>query len=313
VRDVKIEYTKAPNYWQQGKPYLDGITWMNIADKTTGLMSFRAGEGQAFLYPAEKDRNDLKASGYTLNSSFGPIFTLLMDGSYASSPFSNLKVRQAVAYAVNKQGMSQALGYGYWVPVNQFSVPSHWSYNKDILGYDYNVAKAKQLLTEAGFPNGFKTTIYGSGTTGYNELLQADLKDVGIQADINLGTMANVSQWQQKGFDNGLQITPAGGPGPFKDSRNGMVIFGSTSGSYPQIFHSPDINALLAQSDKEMDSDKRIQIYQQIDKLYIDTYCANIPLFLNPGYQALSADVGYWDFQNAQSSKFSPQDCWLKK
>jgi ABC-type transport system substrate-binding protein len=209
--------------------------------------------------------------------------------------------------------MSQALGYGYWVPVNQFSVPTHWSYNKDIVGYNYDVAKAKQLLTDAGYPKGFKTTIYGSGTTGYNELLQADLAAIGIQADISLGTMANIAQWQMKGFTNGLQITPAGGPGPYMDSRIGMTIFGSTSGSYPQIFHSPDVDALLAQSDKEMDANKRIQIYQQVDKLYIDTYCALIPLFLNPGYQAISADAGAWSFQNPQNAKFAPQDAWLKK
>lgn len=92
-----------------------------------------------------------------------------------------------------------------------------------------------------------------------------------------------------------------------------MSIFGSTSGSYPQIFHSPDIDALIAQADTEMDSDKKVEINKQLDKLMIDTYCVAVPLFLNPGIQAISPDVGYWNFQAASGEKFAPQDAWLKK
>jgi ABC-type transport system substrate-binding protein len=313
VRDVEIDYTRAANYWRTGKQYLDGINWLNIADKTTALMFFKSGGAQSFLYPAEKDRKGIEADGNTLIKGFGPLFTLLMDGGNASSPFSNLKVRQAVAYAVDKASLVQGLGYGYWVPVNQFSYPGNFAYNKDITGYNFNVAKAKQMLTDAGFPKGFKTTIYGSGTTGYNELLQGWLSDIGITADISLGTMANVAQWQQKGFTNGLQITPAGGPGQFPDNRIGMSIFGSTSGSYPQIFHSPDIDALIAQGDKEMDSGKKTVINQQLDKMLIDTYCVAVPIYLNPGTQAISPNVGYWNFQAPTGEKFAPQDAWLKK
>jgi peptide/nickel transport system substrate-binding protein len=313
VRDSTIDYKKFNGYWQQGKPYLDGISWLTIADKTTGLMSFKAGEAQSFLYPAEKDRTDLVKAGYTILKGSGPAFTLLMDGAHPESPFSNLKVRQAIAYAVDKKSLVDGLGFGWWDVLNQFSFPESYSYNKDIVGYNFNVAKAKQLLTEAGFPNGFKTTIYGSGTTGYNELLQGWLKDIGIDATINLGTLANVMDWQQKGWTNGLQITPAGGPGPYADSRVGLSIFSSTSGSYPQIFHSKDMDDLIAASDKEMDTNKKVEIYKQLGKLMIDTYCVAVPLYRNPGTQAISPDVGYWNFQAPTNEKFAPADAWLKK
>lgn len=167
------------------------------------------------------------------------------------------------------------------------------------------------MLTEAGYPNGFKTTIYGSGTTGYNELLQGNVADIGIAADINLGTMANVAQWQQKGFTNGLQITPVGGPGS-REGRIGNFIFGSNSGSYPQILHTQDMDDLVVKADKELDPDKRLAINKQLDKLIIDTYCSVIPLFLNPGYQAMSPDVGYWNFQFPTGEEFASQNAWLK-
>ncbi len=313
VRDIKMDFKKFKGYWQQGKPYLDGIQWMTIADRTTALMSYKSGEAHTILYPAEKDRADLKKAGVNIVNIAGPIFTLLMDGGNASSPFSNLKVRQAVAHAVDKDGIAQGLGYGYWQPVNQFSYPEHFSYNKNVVGYNRDVAKAKQLLNEAGYPNGFKTTIYGAGTTGYNELVQAYLKEVGIEAEISLGTMANVAEWRQKGWTNGISITPAAGPQPYIDSRVGVAIFSSTSGSYPNIFHSPDIDDLIAQSDKEMEQNKKVQIYQQLQKMIIDTYCVAIPLYRNPGTIALSADVGYFNFQDATGASFEPAEAWLKK
>jgi peptide/nickel transport system substrate-binding protein len=313
VRDIKIDYKKFPGYWQPGKPYLDGIQWMFIADKTTSLMSYKSGEAQVLVYPSEKDRPDLEKAGVRIEKIAGPIFTCLMDGGNAASPFSKLQVRQAVAYAIDRQGMAQGLGYGYWVPLQQFSYEGKWGYDKDIAGYPYNVAKAKQLLTEAGYPNGFKTSIFGSSTTGYNELLQANLKDIGIMADISLGTMANVAEWRQKGWTNGLSITPAAGPGLYKDSRVGLAIFSSTSGSYPNIFHSQDMDDLITNSDKELNSDKKQEMYKQLNKLMVDTYCVAIPLFLNPGTLAISPDVGAWNFQNAQGAKFTAEEAWLKK
>jgi ABC-type transport system substrate-binding protein len=313
VRDSHVDFGKVTNYYQQGKPYLDGISWLAVANSTTALMSFKAGEAQAILYPAEKDRAGLAADGDTFIKGFGPCFTMLMDGGNASSPFSNLKVRQAVAYAMDKKSITDGLGYGYWTPLNQFSYPGNYAYNPDIKGYNFDVAKAKQMLTEAGFPNGFKTTIYGSGTAGYNELIQGWLKDIGITADITLGTMANVAEWTQKGFTNGIQVYPAGGPMQFPDNRIGMAAFGSTSGQFPEIFHSKDIDALIAQADTEMDTNKKTEINKQLDKMIVDTYCAAIPLYFNPGYQALAPNVGYWNFQNAYGAKFAPEDAWLKK
>jgi hypothetical protein len=54
-------------------------------------------------------------------------------------------------------------------------------------------------------------------------------------------------------------------------------------------------------------------INQQLDKLLIDTYCVAVPIYLNPGTQAISPNVGYWNFQAPTGEKFAPQDAWLKK
>jgi len=78
-----------------------------------------------------------------------------MDSNHPDSHFHDIKVRQAIAYAIDNTAIAKALGHGFYEPVNQWFPKKNIAYNPDIVGYPYNPAKAKQLLAEAGYPNGF--------------------------------------------------------------------------------------------------------------------------------------------------------------
>jgi len=71
----------------------------------------------------------------------------------------NPKVRMAAEYAIDKEGMAKTLGLGYWDPAYQVANKESKAYVPNILGRKLDLAKAKQLLTEAGYPNGFNSTI----------------------------------------------------------------------------------------------------------------------------------------------------------
>jgi ABC-type transport system substrate-binding protein len=68
-------------------------------------------------------------------------------------------VREAVGYAIDRPTVAKAVGYGYWEPLNQVSPSRYFGYNPDYTRRPYNPAKAKQLLAEASYPNGFKTKV----------------------------------------------------------------------------------------------------------------------------------------------------------
>jgi len=169
-RDVSVKYQKFNGYWQQGKPYLDSLQYLLVADALTARAAFLSGAGQIFGVMGAADAVDLvKRGNYNIVKNLKLLVTLNPDGSNKNSPFYDLKVRQAVAYAIDTKSIVNAIGSGYLIQTNQPSAPGLWSYNPDVVGYPYNPQKAKQLLAEAGYPNGFKTTFYYP--TGYPDII----------------------------------------------------------------------------------------------------------------------------------------------
>ena len=113
------------------------------------------------------------------------------DGVHPDSVFSNLKVRQAICYAVDRDAIAKSFGYGYWpvTPRHQLALPGEWCDNPDVKGYPYNPEKAKQLLAEAGYPNGFEVTCTTAfkivtGSEILAQILQADLAKIGVKMKI---------------------------------------------------------------------------------------------------------------------------------
>jgi ABC-type transport system substrate-binding protein len=97
---------------------------------------------------------------------------LLPDSAHPTSPVSNINVRKAVAYAIDNAAIAKAIGYGYWIPSTVLATPQQFGYVAGIGYQPINVAKAKQLLADAGFPNGFSCTLFTASTLA-NDPLQS--------------------------------------------------------------------------------------------------------------------------------------------
>jgi peptide/nickel transport system substrate-binding protein/oligopeptide transport system substrate-binding protein len=109
-------------------------------------------------------------------------------------PFDNVKVRQAINMAINKDRIVRILN-GRATPANQPLPPLMPGYDKSFTGYAYDVAKAKALLVEAGFADGFETVLYSTNTDPQPRIAQAiqqDLAAVGVKAEVRALAQANV-------------------------------------------------------------------------------------------------------------------------
>ncbi len=188
-KDVRTIYRKFPGYWQKGKPYLDRVEWIPMPDPLTRQMSLRKGELDLALTIGPKDVAGLVKEGFVVvrGKTGSGAATLVPDSANPASPWANLKVRQAAQHAVDTAAIVQAVFYGEAEPANQWIYRGHWGYNPSVAGYPYNPAKAKQLLTEAGYPNGFKTKLIYRTTPQEDQFftaVQGYLRAVGIDAEL---------------------------------------------------------------------------------------------------------------------------------
>ena len=213
VRDVQLKAVRFENYWQKDKPYLEGVTYLFIADEMTRLALFKTGGAEVMnLAGSGRIAQQLQNEGWNIVPQVSGTDSLLPDSANADSPWASLKVRQAAEYALDKEAIAKAFGFGFNTAATQVPSPAAPSYIKDLPARKYDPAKAKQLLTEAGFPNGFKTKIIAQSTANRDVVvaIQSQYKAVGIECDLDFVEPLKYMEYQMKGWKNGLLFTPFG-------------------------------------------------------------------------------------------------------
>jgi peptide/nickel transport system substrate-binding protein len=210
-RGSKLTFTKWDGYWQKGKPYLDGVEYLFIRDEMTQQAAMRASGAeklQVLCVTSGEQAAMMKAQGFeVLTMSIGPV-SLIPDSKNSDSPLSNKKVRQAISYAINREAIVKARGFGFWKVANQIPSPGQLGYVKDLELGQYDPKKAKQLLTEAGFPNGFKIKIIVMPAMVDRDAMvavQRFLGEVGIQVELEFpdGGAYTALRWKD-GWHNAL-------------------------------------------------------------------------------------------------------------
>lgn len=194
---VSIKYAKNPNYWQEGRPYLDGVEYYIVDEPTTRSSAFQAGEYDIIKMDNLTVASQIKEMGST---SFGTIIHetnksgqgltgtgLIPNSADPNSPFADSRVRMAMAEAIDADALCTAFGYGMLNSTNQWAAPGAVTYNTDMNAISYNPEHAKQLLAEAGYPDGFDTRM--TVNAGNKDIFTAAanmLDEVGIHCTIDL-------------------------------------------------------------------------------------------------------------------------------
>ena len=159
--DVNLVCERFDNYWQKGKPYLDKIEMIYVKEMTTAANMLRDGKVDVIVNINGASAADLKSEGYAVTALPWTMEGLLPDSLNADSVLADKRVRQAIEYAIDRPAIIKAFGYGYWHALTQLATEAVYGYNPAIKGRPYNPDKAKQLLAEAGYTNGFKIKLIG--------------------------------------------------------------------------------------------------------------------------------------------------------
>ncbi|MGO6786243.1 ABC transporter substrate-binding protein [Rhizobium ruizarguesonis] len=193
----QLVFERNKDYFVKGVPYIDSFKVEVGQEPLVALLRLQKGEVDIAgdgIPPAKFLEIKNSADGAQMIVDGEQLHTGYITLNTKVKPFDNVKVRQALNMAINKDRITRILN-GRATPANQPLPPLMPGYDKSFSGYAYDVAKAKALLAEAGYPDGFETVLYSTNTDPQPRIAQAiqqDLAAVGVKAEVRALAQANV-------------------------------------------------------------------------------------------------------------------------
>lgn len=182
-----LKVAKWEGYWRKGYPKIDSITWRPVVDNNTRSAMMQTNEAH-FAFPMPPEAVETLSKKPSLEVTKAPsIIHRYLSMNTLQKPFDNPKVRQAINYAINKEALAKVAFSGYAVPAEGV-VPKGVEYATKLGPWPYDPVKARELLKEAGYPNGFESTLWSAYnyTTAQKviQFVQQQLAQVGIKVQV---------------------------------------------------------------------------------------------------------------------------------
>jgi peptide/nickel transport system substrate-binding protein len=207
--------------------------------------------------------------------------------NYKVKEFKDGRVRQAIAHAINKKAIVDALYGGLGLVANQFQPPSLWGYNKDLRDYEYNPQRARDLLRDAGFGSGLKEITWEDGRKEplqfwympvsrpyypnpkeISEAIAADLAKVGITVQLQTTDWAVYLDKRKNGQ---LPLYMLGWTGDNGDPDNFVCYFFCSPGTSREGFYSnPALTEVLLEAQKQTVQERRATLYRKAEQMIHD-------------------------------------------
>ncbi|QFG00173.1 ABC transporter substrate-binding protein [Psychrobacillus glaciei] len=277
-RNDSVTIEKFDGYWEKGYPKLDKIVFRAIPDNSarlndllSGAIDLADGVNPADGKTVEGDPNLQLFERPSMNIGY-------LGLTNTRPPFDNVKVRQAMNYAIDKQSIIDAFFEGR-AEIAKNPMPSSISgYNDDIPGYEYNPEKAKQLLAEAGLADGFEMELwampvprpYMPDGAKVAEVIQKNLADIGIKAKIVSYEWATYLEKARNGEADAFMLGWTGDNGD-ADNFIYVLLDGDNIGSNNYAYYdNKDLHKLLIEAQTEVDENKRIDLYKQAQEIIFE-------------------------------------------
>ncbi len=299
VPGESVTLVRNDGYWG-GRPALDRIVVRTVRENATRVALLETGEAQIVdnvpgteVPRLQKDgRVKIKLNASTRVAHIGI--------NVQKPPFDNVKVRQALNYAVYRRAIVRGVLHDVGVPVSTILSPATWGYaDPGIYSYDPN--KAKQLLAEAGYPNGFQTVLWTPDGRYYMDrqtavAVQGQLALVGVQADVRVIDWASYLQILRRPVESSeTQLYLLGWETSTGDAAYVLnLVF--LSAAWPprswntMFYRNPDVDRLIAAGAQETDLRKRAKIYEDLQRIVM-TDAPWVPLFAYEHIAGLARNV----------------------
>jgi peptide/nickel transport system substrate-binding protein len=258
----------------EGVPKIDRLIFRSIPESSTRIVELESG-GVDLIHsslPAEEFDRLSQNPDLTVYEGRGPN-SHMAGFNMSMKPFVDVRVRQAMNYAIDKPAMVDTLFFGHAQPARGPMSPSIVGFDNSLPeSYPYNPEKARELLKEAGYPDGFECKIYTDPRTerrNVAEFLQMNLAEVGIQATIELLEWSVFLAQTSKGVD-GLYILAVFGTGDADGAMHPRYYSKYLGSSNRQQWNNPEIDKLLDEGRAAIDRNKSAAIYKEIQAKVVE-------------------------------------------
>lgn len=282
----EIILTRNPDYWEEGKPYLDTVQYQLSLNPSTALLKLERGEIDVLgdgIPVADLPRIQADAKLKDLIYSQPLVAISYMFMNVQMEPFDDVKVRQALSWAINRDKLVK-LQAGQAMSLWQFYPEGMPGHEPGKVYYGYDPAKAKRLLADAGYPKGFRTMLYTDNVDPNPKLwtsVQADLAAVGVRA--SLKTMSNNSFHTQQSTPKTLAAGSSGWWMDFPDPSDwigplfskGSAIPGGMNSSF---WWTPKLETMYAEAQAMTDAAARVEKYTEMQR-YIAKQAPYVPCY----------------------------------
>jgi peptide/nickel transport system substrate-binding protein len=264
--------TRNPNYWK-GTPTLDTVTIDYVPDDNARILKLQGGETDVIDFvPLSQVQSlgqqpNVKTQAFVIQA----FDALIMNITF--KPLDDVKIRQALNYALDKDAILKAVYFGQAKVMNS-PIPPGTYYDKTLPGYPFNLDKAKQLMAASSSPNGFTvdyTIASGSNTAQQVATIAKDQwSKIGVTVNILSQERSVVRQAYR---DGKLAITSGGWTNDMNDPTE-IVNYEMRGGASPFAiwtrYNNPALNDKITAADLEQDPKKREADYAEIQKIYLD-------------------------------------------
>jgi peptide/nickel transport system substrate-binding protein len=302
----KVVMEKNKDYFKdspKGQPNIGKIVWRTLPEVNTQMAELMTGSlDWIYLIPPDQAAKLAKMPALTVTpAETMRIGYIQFDAANRSgkehgmdNPFAKLKVRQAVNHSINRDSIAKNLIGGQSRAVYSACFPSQFGCEQDVKQYEYNPVMAKKLLAEAGYPNGFKTTLYGYRNRDFAEAMIGDLSAVGIKAKLMIMKYSALREKSRTGKAQMQFLTW----GSYSINDVSAITSHFFEFEADDLSRDPMVRDLLMEADTSIDTPKRKQLYSDALKRIADQayWC---PMFTYVSNNCYSKDLDFTPYPDA--------------
>ncbi|CRK81781.1 ABC transporter substrate-binding protein [Neobacillus massiliamazoniensis] len=294
----RITVEKNPDYWQKGLPKLNKVIFRVIPENTARLNALANGEIDVMDGLNNSDEATVKAND-KLQIIKRPSMNIGYIGlTVTRKPFDNKLVRQAMNYAIDKKSIINSFYGGQAVMAKNPMPPSIEGYNDAVQDYPFDLEKAKQLLAQAGYPNGFTMDLwampvarpYMPEAQKVAEVIQENLRKIGVTAKIQSVDWATYLDKAKKGEFDAFMLGWTGDNGDADNFLYALLDKDSIGSNNNSYYSNDQVHDLLIKAQQEPDQSKRNDLYKQAQVIIHDD-APWVPLVHSTPLLAASKDV----------------------